>query len=112
MYNIPLILQKENPLQMVPYLGKLLESFSYDLNNTYQSIHKLSVLSNPLFNIVLTLLKSSCISSILFISNTISCKFYTNEINNVAKLKEKLNLRLLSNYKEGESNENPNQVSF
>ena len=112
MYNIPLILQKENPLQMVPYLGKLLESFSYDLNNTYQSIHKLSVLSNPLYNIVLTLLKSSCISSILFISNTISCKFYTNEINNVAKLKEKLNLRLLSNYKEGESNENPNQVSF
>ena len=112
MYNIPLSLQKENPLQMVPYLEKLLISFSYDLNNTYQSVYKLSVLSNPLYNIVLILLKSSCISSILFINNTINCKLYTNEINNVAKLKEKLNLRLLSNLKDGVSVETSNQVSF
>ena len=112
MYNIPLILQKENPLQMVPYLEKLLISFSYDLNNTYQSVYKLSVLSNPLYNIVLILLKSSCISSILFINNIINCKLYTNEINNVAKLKEKLNLRLLSNVKDGVSVETSNQVSF
>lgn len=111
MYNIPINLQKENPLQMVPYLETFLISFSYDLNQTFQSINNLSISSRPLYNTILKLLKYSCISSILFISNTINCKLYTNEINNVAKLKEKLNLRLLSGPKEN-SEENSNQVNF
>lgn len=107
LFFIPTTLQKDYPLQMVPFLEsylnisyiKIIENFSKNNNNSDKNNKKFLEISLQLTN-------SPCISMTLFLSNTLSCRVYTTEINNVAKLKEKLTLRLqlaASSYKEDSS---------
>ena len=94
--SMPVALQKEHPLQMVPYLKSFLNIYHKELTDTFQPKHGASSRASKCFKVVLLLTKSSCISSALFISNTLSCKVYSTEMNTVAKLKEKLNFRFAS----------------
>ena len=91
--SIPVALQKEHPLEMVPYLESFLELFHEELTNTFSPTHGISGRAGTLFKNILSLTRSSCISAILFISNIISCKVYSTKTNSVAKLKEKLNFQ-------------------
>ena len=91
--SIPVVLQKEHPLEMVPYLESFLELFHKELTDTYQATHGTSSRTGILMKNIQLLTRLSSISAILFISNTISCKVYSTKTNSVAKLKEKLNFQ-------------------
>lgn len=103
--SIPVLLQKEHPLEMVPYLEPFLELFYKEVNDTFQPNNNINNNNNntnnnntlgrtgSLYKNILLLTRSSCISAILFISNIISCKVYSTKTNSVAKMKEKLNFQ-------------------
>ena len=93
---LPVALQKDYPLQMVPFLKSLLNTYHIVLSDSFPTNRIKSGRASKLYKSVLALTKVSCISATLFISNVLSCKVYTVEKNSVAKLKEKLNFRFKS----------------
>ena len=96
MCNLSFNLQKENPLHMVPFIETFLDSFENDIIKIFKPSFSINTESDvEIFDATLRLLKLPCISAILFLSDVLSCKLYTTDNNNVAKLKEKLNLRLM-----------------
>ena len=111
-YDIPITLQKDHPLHMVPYLEMFLRLYSTDLAMTFQPKAGPQFLSDSLFKTILKIVNSPCISSTMFLSNSLSCRFYVKEVNTVSKLKEMLSLRLLAGPGANNLEEKTSQVIF
>jgi hypothetical protein len=105
--SLPIALLKESPLQMVPFLETFLKLSYTQINENFQIKQGVTEFSGDFLDTSLQLTKGPCISAILFLSNTLSCKVYTKETNTVAKKREKLLLSL----SHPNSEANQNQVS-
>lgn len=67
---IPVRIQKENPIEFIPFLAPFLDFFSRQLMLQYQSDPSSGVLNTHPSNY------SFCINIVLFLSNTLSCTSY------------------------------------